>query len=157
MEKISRIKTRLFEVPLPEVLVDAKLPAHTRFELVTVTVTLEDGSEGTGYTYTGGKGGRENLDEDVERVRVVSDLIGKDVTLMVDANYPMKVEKPILAARRFQPFDVFWFEEPTLPDEYTTRPVVIENHRAVSPDLPGTGVEFDWHALRPFLKSESRD
>lgn len=31
---------------------------HSRFELVTATVTLEDGSEGTGYTYTGGRGGR---------------------------------------------------------------------------------------------------
>ena len=51
-----------------------------------------------------------------------------------------------------------WMEYHSFPiDEYTTRPVVIENHRAVAPDVPGTGVEFDWHALRPFLKSESRD
>ena len=31
---------------------------HTHFELVTATVTLDDGSHGTGYTYTGGRGGR---------------------------------------------------------------------------------------------------
>ena len=31
---------------------------HTHFELVTTTVTLADGSEGTGYTYTRGRGGR---------------------------------------------------------------------------------------------------
>ena len=30
---------------------------HTHFELVTVTVTLDGGAQGTGYTYTGGKGG----------------------------------------------------------------------------------------------------
>src|ERR1700712_1855993 len=36
---------------------DAKHGAHTHFELVTVTVRLKDGSEGVGYTYTGGKGG----------------------------------------------------------------------------------------------------
>src|SRR6195952_6021415 len=36
---------------------DAKHGAHTHFELVTVTLRLADGSEGTGYTYTGGKGG----------------------------------------------------------------------------------------------------
>ena len=58
MAKISTIRTCLFEVPLPEVLVDAKHPAHSHFELVTVSITLEDGTEGTGYTYTGGKGGR---------------------------------------------------------------------------------------------------
>jgi len=44
-------------VPLAEVLSDAKHGDHTHFELVTVTLGLDDGSEGTGYTYTGGKGG----------------------------------------------------------------------------------------------------
>ena len=31
---------------------------HRHFELVTATVRLTDGREGTGYTYTGGRGGR---------------------------------------------------------------------------------------------------
>ena len=44
-------------MPLSEVLVDAKHGAHTIFELITVTITLQNGIEGTGYTYTGGKGG----------------------------------------------------------------------------------------------------
>ncbi|MEP2031417.1 MAG: mandelate racemase/muconate lactonizing enzyme family protein [Paracoccaceae bacterium] len=57
MTAISTIETRLFHVPLAEVLVDAKHGDHHFFELVTATVRLEDGSEGTGYTYTGGKGG----------------------------------------------------------------------------------------------------
>lgn len=30
---------------------------NSHFELVTTTITLEDGSTGTGYSYTGGKGG----------------------------------------------------------------------------------------------------
>ena len=36
---------------------DAKHGDHSHFELVTVTIELEDGTVGTGYTYTGGKGG----------------------------------------------------------------------------------------------------
>ncbi|MEO0587922.1 MAG: enolase C-terminal domain-like protein, partial [Planctomycetota bacterium] len=40
---------------------DAMHGDHTHFELVTVTITLGDGSQGTGYTYTGGKGGRAIL------------------------------------------------------------------------------------------------
>ncbi|CAN0539743.1 unnamed protein product, partial [Laminaria digitata] len=52
------VTCRLFDVPLAEVLSDAKHGDHTHFELITATVTLADGSEGTGYTYTGGKGGR---------------------------------------------------------------------------------------------------
>ena len=55
---IRDIETKLFRVPLREVLVDAAHGDHTHFELVTVTITTEDGRDGTGYTYTGGKGGR---------------------------------------------------------------------------------------------------
>jgi L-alanine-DL-glutamate epimerase-like enolase superfamily enzyme len=55
--KIASVTPRLFNVPLDEVLVDAKHGDHTHFQLITATITLEDGSQGTGYTYTGGKGG----------------------------------------------------------------------------------------------------
>ncbi len=55
--QITDIKTELFKVPLAEVLADAKHGNHYHFELVTVTITIADGTQGTGYTYTGGKGG----------------------------------------------------------------------------------------------------
>ncbi|MEO0386528.1 MAG: mandelate racemase/muconate lactonizing enzyme family protein [Pseudomonadota bacterium] len=55
--KIRTVQTRLYHIPLEEVLVDAKHGDHTHFELITATVTLEDGAVGTGYSYTGGKGG----------------------------------------------------------------------------------------------------
>ena len=58
MDKIETVTTRLFRVPLDEVLVDAKHGSHSHFELVTVTVRTAQGLEGTGYTYTGGIGGR---------------------------------------------------------------------------------------------------
>jgi L-alanine-DL-glutamate epimerase-like enolase superfamily enzyme len=54
---ITHLAARLFDVPLDEVLVDAKHGDHTHFQLVTCTVTTSDGVSGTGYTYTGGKGG----------------------------------------------------------------------------------------------------
>ncbi len=228
---IKRIEARLFAVPLPDVLSDAMHGDITHFQLVTVTVTLDTGEEGTGYTYTVGKGGhailavikhdlapvligkpaadietlydfmdlhvhyvgrggiatfavsaidialwdircrmlgqplwqvaggasnvtkaycggvdlkypmekllantqayldrgvngikikvgRSRLEEDVERVRAVRALIGNDITFMVDANYSMNVDQAIRAAKAFMPYDIFWFEEPTLPDDY---------------------------------------
>lgn len=58
MTKIDKIEVQLFDVPLAEVLTDAKHGDHTHFELITATVSTSDGNVGTGYTYTGGKGGR---------------------------------------------------------------------------------------------------
>ena len=231
MATIAKIDVQIFDVPLAEVLSDAKHGDHTHFELVTATVHLDDGTSGTGYTYTGGKGGRAivamiehdlsgfligkdatdvealydamqwhvhyvarggiasfaisavditlrdlrckakgeplwkvlggtsntcrayaggidlnfplpkllnsiqgyldrgfngvkikigqpTLDEDIARIKAVRELIGPDVTFMVDANYSMSVDEAITAAKAFEPYDLTWFEEPTIPDDY---------------------------------------
>lgn len=228
---IESVEVKLFEVPLAEVLTDAKHGDHTHFELILVTITDSDGLQGTGYTYTGGKGGRAimamvehdlipmlkgrdvndiealydemqwhihyvgrggiasfaisaidialwdlrgkrnglplwkmvgghsdrckaycggidlnfslpkllkqtqgyldrgfngvkikvgqpTLAEDVERVRAVRNLIGPDVAFMVDANYSMSREQAIAASEAFKPYDLLWFEEPIIPDDY---------------------------------------
>ncbi|MEO9162603.1 MAG: mandelate racemase/muconate lactonizing enzyme family protein, partial [Casimicrobiaceae bacterium] len=231
MSRIESATARLYRVPLAEVLVDAKHGAHTHFELVTVTVRLADGAEGTGYTYTGGIGGhailamlrndlvpwlvgrnaddveqiydamqwhvhyvgrggiasfaisavdialwdlrgrrtgmplwkmtggagdrckayrggidlefplpkllesvdgylaqgfngvkikvgKRDLTDDVNRVRAVRQAIGSGLALMVDANYSMNVDRAIAAGRAFRDFDLTWFEEPIVPDDY---------------------------------------
>ncbi len=78
MTAIADIQAQLFEVPLAEVLVDAKHGTHTFFQLVTVTIRLSDGSEGTGYTYTGGWGGHAILA--MINHDLAPSLIGRDAT-----------------------------------------------------------------------------
>lgn len=63
------------------------------------------------------KVGRENLKEDVERVRKVRQHMGPDIALMVDANYAMDVSTAIEAANEFAPYDLLWFEEPIIPED----------------------------------------
>lgn len=231
MSIISNIEIRHLKVPLDEVLVDAKHGAHTHFELLVALIETDDGLTGTGYTYTGGKGGhaiaamlnhdlkpfllgqkaddveslydqmqwhvhyvarggiasfaisaidialwdlrgkrdgdplwrmagaadnscrayrggidldfslprlltevqgyldqgyqgvkikvgQPTLDQDVARVRAVRELIGPDCTFMVDANYSLNIRQAIAAAEAFKPYDIYWFEEPIIPDDY---------------------------------------
>jgi L-alanine-DL-glutamate epimerase-like enolase superfamily enzyme len=228
---IASATQQLFRVPLRKVMTDARHGDHTDFELLTVTIRLADGTEGTGYTYTGGRGGRailallehdlipfilgrdaadidalyegmlwhihyvgrggiasfgvsavdialwdlkgkcENralwqmaggagsttkayrggidlnfsleqllasvetylaagfngvkikvgkpdLAEDVARVAAVRERIGPNTAFMVDANYALDVPRAIAAAQAFAPYNLLWFEEPIIPDDY---------------------------------------
>ena len=62
--------------------------------------------------------GREELADDLTRIAAVRQLIGEDITFMVDANYSMTVEQAITAAHAFSAYNIYWFEEPTIPDDY---------------------------------------
>ncbi len=241
---IRSVDVQLFKVPLAEVLADAKHGIHTHFELVTVRITVADGTVGTGYTYTGGRGGhaikahiehdlapfllekdaaevetlndamqwhvhyvarggissfaisaldialwdirgkqqnqsllqmasgannscqayrggidlnfplpklldnirgyvaegyqavkikigQPTLEEDVVRIAAVRELIGPDCVFMVDANYALSVEQAIAACEAFKPYNIFWFEEPTIPDDYAGYATI-----AASTDIP---------------------
>jgi L-alanine-DL-glutamate epimerase-like enolase superfamily enzyme len=55
--RIEELTARLYRLPLPSVMQDANHGPQTHFELITATVRCGDGREGTGYTYTIGKGG----------------------------------------------------------------------------------------------------
>jgi L-alanine-DL-glutamate epimerase-like enolase superfamily enzyme len=62
--------------------------------------------------------GAASVREDTERVRTVRAAIGDDVKLLVDANNAYRVHEAIDVARKIERFDVFWLEEPVMPDDY---------------------------------------
>ncbi|MFC1860468.1 mandelate racemase/muconate lactonizing enzyme family protein [Chloroflexota bacterium] len=62
--------------------------------------------------------GGVSINEDVERIRVVRETIGSEVKLLVDANNAYRYYEAIEIARKIEKYDIFWFEEPVMPDDY---------------------------------------
>jgi L-alanine-DL-glutamate epimerase-like enolase superfamily enzyme len=61
--------------------------------------------------------GRKDPREDGERVEAVRDLVGDEVDLMVDANMAWDAAEALERGRRLQRFELFWYEEPTIPED----------------------------------------
>jgi L-alanine-DL-glutamate epimerase-like enolase superfamily enzyme len=76
-----------------------------------------DDNLGKGFRAIKMKVGRPDLASDVARVRAMRDHLGEGFPLMADANMKWTVEEAIRAAKAFQPFDLTWLEEPTIPDD----------------------------------------
>ena len=58
------------------------------------------------------------LADDVKRVRRVRAAIGEDVKLLLDANNGYRLHEALVAARELAEFDIYWLEEPLMPDDY---------------------------------------
>jgi L-alanine-DL-glutamate epimerase-like enolase superfamily enzyme len=65
-----------------------------------------------GYRAVKLKTGAGSPEDEAKRVRTVREAIGKDVTLMLDMNAPYDVDGCIEFARRVEPLDIYWLEEP---------------------------------------------
>ncbi len=55
--------------------------------------------------------------EDIQRVAAVRKAIGHEIELLIDANNGYYAKQAIAMARRFEDYDVGWFEEPVLADD----------------------------------------
>ena len=56
--------------------------------------------------------GRSSLDDDVERIEVALDIVGKDRRIMVDANQAFNRVEALRRGRVYQELGCFWYEEP---------------------------------------------
>jgi L-alanine-DL-glutamate epimerase-like enolase superfamily enzyme len=63
------------------------------------------------------KVGRERMSEDVAKIAAMRSHLGDGFPLMVDANMKWTADEAIRRARAFQPYDLVWLEEPTIPDD----------------------------------------
>jgi L-alanine-DL-glutamate epimerase-like enolase superfamily enzyme len=70
-----------------------------------------------GYRAVKMKVGRDNPEEDMERVGAVRGLIGPEVLLMLDANQKWTAGEAIRRGRLLARFSPYWLEEPVLADD----------------------------------------
>jgi L-alanine-DL-glutamate epimerase-like enolase superfamily enzyme len=70
-----------------------------------------------GYHAVKIKVGRGSLDEDVSRIRLAQDVLGKGKNLMVDANQVFNRNEALRRGRVYQQMGCFWYEEPLPPQE----------------------------------------
>jgi L-alanine-DL-glutamate epimerase-like enolase superfamily enzyme len=70
-----------------------------------------------GYKAVKIKVGKYSLDDDVRRIRMAIDTIGKDGRLMVDANQVFDRKEALRRGRVYQEMGCFWLEEPLPPHD----------------------------------------
>ena len=70
-----------------------------------------------GYRAVKIKVGRGGLDEDVRRIRLAQEVLGKDRRVMVDANQVFNRNDALRRGRVYQEMGCFWLEEPLPPQD----------------------------------------
>ncbi|MFE2722596.1 enolase C-terminal domain-like protein [Kitasatospora sp. NPDC059327] len=76
------------------------------------------------------------LEDDLRRLRLAREAVGPDVRIAVDANQAWGVPQAIEWMRGLKPFDPYWIEEPTSPDDILGHAAI---RRAVAPVKVATG------------------
>ena len=58
------------------------------------------------------------VDLDFKHVKRMREVIGDDIQLMVDSNHAYSLSEAIALAKKIEPFNISWFEEPISPEYY---------------------------------------
>jgi L-fuconate dehydratase len=94
-----------------------------------------------------------DIDDDVRRIAIIREEIGPDRMLAVDANQRWDVGTAIEWMTHLAPFDPYWIEEPTSPDDILGHAAIA---RAVAPIRVATGEHVHNRVMfKQFLAAEA--
>ncbi|MCL4535818.1 MAG: mandelate racemase/muconate lactonizing enzyme family protein [Bacteroidetes bacterium] len=84
-----------------------------------------------GYKCVKFQGGTNAVDTETatQRVKAVREAIGPDIDMMVDCNGSWDRETAMRMLRKWEPYNLFWIEEPVSPDDYDGFAVVAATTR----------------------------
>ncbi len=77
-----------------------------------------------------------DLDDDLRRMRAARAAVGGDFRIAIDANQRWNVDEAITWTRALAPYDPYWIEEPTSPDDVLGHALI---RRSVAPVKVATG------------------
>ncbi|MFI5712117.1 L-fuconate dehydratase [Kribbella sp. NPDC051620] len=94
-----------------------------------------------------------NLEDDIRRMRLARETVGPDIRIAIDANQRWDVADAIPWIEALKPFDVWWVEEPTSPDDILGHAAIA---RAVAPIRVATGEHVQNRVVfKQLLQAES--
>ncbi|MFF0264030.1 L-fuconate dehydratase [Kribbella sp. NPDC004536] len=94
-----------------------------------------------------------NLDDDIRRMRLAREAVGPDIRIAIDANQRWDVPDAIRWVEALAPYDVWWVEEPTSPDDILGHAAIA---RAIAPIRVATGEHVQNRIVfKQFLQAEA--
>ncbi|CAH8284199.1 D-galactarolactone cycloisomerase [Mariniflexile fucanivorans] len=91
---------------------------------------------------------------DVENVKMMREIIGPDIQLMVDSNHAYTLREATELARKIEKYDIGWFEEPLSPEFYDQH---YELRQKTSIPIAGGECEYLRFGFQQLIKSKSVD
>lgn len=91
-----------------------------------------------------------DLRTDLDNVRRMREAVGPDIDIMIDVNMGWSADVAIQMGRKFEEYDIYWLEEPVLPDDHAgyLRCAEMLDMRVV-----GGESHFGRADLKPFLEN----
>ncbi|MBI3988783.1 MAG: mandelate racemase/muconate lactonizing enzyme family protein [candidate division NC10 bacterium] len=94
------------------------------------------------------------IEEDVRNVKAVREAIGPERRLMVDANHAYDAREAIRLGRLIEPFDIYWFEEPVVPEDLDG---YLQVKQALKIPIAGGEAEYTRYGFRELLSKRAVD
>lgn len=139
---------------------DPKVPAYASGLAFThddeTTREIYERFADLGFTAAKVKVGHPTVDADVERLRLVQEVMGEGCRLMIDANEAFTPKEAIRRCRAYRDagIDVYWFEDPTFRED-------VDGIRRVVEGLPrtniNTGEYVNLEGKRELLENRAAD
>ena len=91
-----------------------------------------------------------DLATDLDNVRRMREAVGPDIDIMIDVNMGWTADVAILMGRKFEDYDVYWLEEPVVPDDFAGYFRIAE---ALDLRIVGGETHFTRFDLKPFFEN----